>query len=115
LRSQFAKILKSVHIQAFGFPEDPVGETAWLQAQADHHGYPHGIVAFANLSDPSVEETLRKHRAFRNVRAIRMPLNYEHLGWPVEIETAVGFEHWAERLMMLAECANAFLKVSGVG
>ena len=167
-------ILKSVHIQAFGFPENPVGETAWLQEQADHYDYPHGIVAFANLSDPNVEDTLRKHRAYRNVRAIRVPLNYdqavwrrmadrgdymrdahwrrgfallsrynlsfdvqiydhraadaanlarafpettliiEHLGWPIEIETAVGFEHWAERLMMLAECPNAFLKVSGV-
>jgi hypothetical protein len=28
------KVLKSVHIQAFGFPENPVGETAWLQALA---------------------------------------------------------------------------------
>jgi predicted TIM-barrel fold metal-dependent hydrolase len=169
------KVLKSVHIQAFGFPENPVGETAWLQAQADHHGYPHGIVAFANLSDPNVEDTLRKHRAYRNVRGIRMPLNYdqavwrrmadrsdymrdaqwrrgfallsrydlsfdvqiydhqapdaailarafpettfiiEHLGWPIAIESAVGFEHWAERLTMLAECPNVFLKVSGVG
>jgi hypothetical protein len=42
---------KSVHIQAFGFPEKP------------------GIVAFANLSDPNVEDTLRKHRAYRNVPA----------------------------------------------
>ena len=39
----------------------------------------------------------------------------EHLGWPIAIDSAVGFEHWAERLMMLAESPNVFLKVSGVG
>jgi hypothetical protein len=40
-----------------------------------------GIVAFANLGDPNVEDTLRKHRAYRNVRAIRMPLNYDQAVW----------------------------------
>jgi predicted TIM-barrel fold metal-dependent hydrolase len=168
-------VLKSVHVQAFGFPENPAGETAWLQAQADRYGYPHGIVAFADLSDPDVEDTLRKHRAYRNVRGIRVPLNFdqavwrrmtdrgdymrdaqwrrgfallsrydlsfdvqiydhqapdaadlarafpettlivEHLGWPITNESALGFEHWAERLTLLAECPNVFLKASGVG
>src|SRR5262249_38721655 len=134
-----------------------------------------GIIAFANLSDPNVEDILRKHCAYRNVRGIRMPLNYdqavwrrmadrgdymrdaqwrrgfallsryalsfdvqiydyqapdvailahafpgttliiEHLGWPIAIETPAGFERWAERLTMLAQCPNVFLKVSGVG
>jgi predicted TIM-barrel fold metal-dependent hydrolase len=71
------RVVKSVHIQAFGFPNNPVGETAWMQAQADRYGYPHGIVAFANLSDPNVEDTLHKHCAYANVRGVRMPLNYD--------------------------------------
>jgi predicted TIM-barrel fold metal-dependent hydrolase len=25
------RVVNSVHIQAFGFPNDPIGETAWLQ------------------------------------------------------------------------------------
>ena len=74
-------VLKSVHIQAFGFHDDPIDETEWLQAQADRDGYPHGIIAFANLSDPNVEDILRKHCAYRNVRGIRMPLNYDQAVW----------------------------------
>ena len=74
-------IVKSVHVQAFGFPDNPVGETAWLQAQADQYGYPQGIVAYANLTDPDVEETLRRHCAYAIVRGIRMPLNYAKEAW----------------------------------
>ena len=74
-------VVKSVHVQAFGFPDNPVGETAWLQEQADQYGYPQGIVAYANLMHPDVEETLRRHCAWANVRGIRMPLNYAAEAW----------------------------------
>lgn len=74
-------VVKSVHVQAFGFPDHPVGETAWLQAQADQYGYPQGIVAYANLTHPDVEETLRQHCTCANVRGIRMPLNYAEQAW----------------------------------
>jgi predicted TIM-barrel fold metal-dependent hydrolase len=76
-----SNVVKSVHIQALGFPDNPVGETEWLQGQADRHGYPHGIVAYADLSDPAVEETLRRQCVSRNVRGIRMPLNYDETPW----------------------------------
>lgn len=69
-------VVQSVHVQAFGFPADPVAETKWLQQQAQQHGFPHGIVAFANLSQIDVETVLQQHAAFANVRGIRMPLNY---------------------------------------
>lgn len=74
-------VVKSVHVQAFGFPDDPVGETAWLQGQADQYGYPQGIVAYANLTHPGLEETLRQHCTYANVRGIRMPLNYAREPW----------------------------------
>jgi predicted TIM-barrel fold metal-dependent hydrolase len=75
------KVVKSVHVQAFGFPGDPVAETHWLQQQADRFGYPHGIVAYVDLSDARVEETLRGHCAHANVRGVRMPLNYDAAPW----------------------------------
>ncbi len=75
------RVVKSVHVQAFGFPDHPVGETAWLQGQAEQYGYPQGIVAYANLTDPDVEETLRQHCASANMRGIRMPLNYAEETW----------------------------------
>ena len=74
-------VAKAVHVQAFGFPNDPVGETAWLQEQAGQYGYPQGIVAFADLTRPDVEETLRQHCTRANVRGIRMPLNYADEAW----------------------------------
>jgi len=69
-------VVKTIHLQAFGFPDNPVAETRWLQQQADHYGFPQGIVAFANLADPQIATILEQHAKFPNVRGIRMPLNY---------------------------------------
>ena len=52
------ELAKSVHVQAEIDRADPVKETAWLQAIADDPnsgGFPHGIVAFADLAGPKVE------------------------------------------------------------
>ena len=72
-------IAKSVHVQAEFDERRPVEETAWLQSIADRDdsgGFPHGIVAYADLSNPDVEATLEQHRAYPNVRGIRQILNW---------------------------------------
>ncbi len=72
-------IVKSVHVQAEHDEADPVRETAWLQAVADapgSGGFPHAIVAFANLSEHGVERVLEGHAAHRNVRGIRQMMNF---------------------------------------
>jgi len=69
-------VVKTVHLQVEYDHNNPVAETRWLQSVADQHGYPHGIVAFADLSSPSVEQTIEEHCAFANVRGIRQCLNY---------------------------------------
>ena len=74
-------VVKSVHIQAFGFPDDPVGETEWVQKQTDKYGYPHGIVAYADLTESNLEDTLQRHCMHPNVHGIRMPLNYDKEDW----------------------------------
>ena len=53
-----ANVTKAVHVQAAIGSRDPVKETEWLQEAADRTGFPHGIVAYADLRDPSVEEVL---------------------------------------------------------
>lgn len=68
-------IVKSIHIEAFGFEGNPILETQWLQKQSDQFGFPHGIVAHAPLHDPHVETLLKQHRQYPNVRGIRMVLN----------------------------------------
>ena len=50
-------LVKSVHVQANFDPRDPVGETRWLQAIADKAGFPHGIVAYANLAADEAART----------------------------------------------------------
>ncbi len=69
-------VVQSVHVEAGADPADPVRETRWLQAQADRYGFPHGIVAYADLAAPDAPAVLEAHRSFPNVRGIRM------MAWP---------------------------------
>jgi predicted TIM-barrel fold metal-dependent hydrolase len=70
-----ARVVRSVHVQAEWDSADPVGETRWLQAVSDRHGFPHGIVAAARLEDPQVDAVLEAHMAFANMRGIRQMLD----------------------------------------
>ncbi len=65
-------IVKSVHVEAGADPADPVSETRWLQTVADTHGFPHGIVAYADLADPGIRGVLQAHCESPNMRGIRM-------------------------------------------
>ena len=69
-------VVKTVHLQVEYDHNDPVAETRWLQGVADKHGYPHGIVAFADLSSKDVQQVLEAHLEFPNVRGIRQCLNF---------------------------------------
>ena len=69
-------IVKSVHVQANWNPQDPVGATRWVQSVADQHGFPHAIVAHANLADADVEDLLSAHRESPNLRGIRHILGH---------------------------------------
>jgi predicted TIM-barrel fold metal-dependent hydrolase len=69
-------LVKSVHVQNGWDPREPVGETKWLQGMADQHGFPHAIVAYADLAAPNVQSVLEAHHAFPNVRGIRQILNW---------------------------------------
>lgn len=69
-------LVKSVHLDVGWDPADPAGETAWLQKVADKHGFPHGIVGYADLTRPDVEDLLDRHMESPNFRGIRQSLNY---------------------------------------
>ena len=51
-----------------------VAETGWLQGIADARGFPHGIVAYAALQDPELDD-LSRARQHANLRGIRQILN----------------------------------------
>ena len=70
------KLVKSVHVQNGWDPRDLVGETRWLQDLADRDGFPHAIIACADLAAPDAQQGLEAHHAFQNVRGIRQILNW---------------------------------------
>ena len=69
--------VKMVHIEADWDPNDPIGETRWLQGIADLHGVPHGIVGKADLAAPDLESVLEQQCAFANFRGIRQGANWD--------------------------------------
>ncbi|MCY4436452.1 MAG: amidohydrolase family protein [Chloroflexi bacterium] len=66
-----ANVTKAIHGQAAIGSPDPVTETEWLQTAADRTGFPHAIVAYADLRDPGVEAVLKRHCQSPNMRGIR--------------------------------------------
>ena len=69
--SRDSNVTKAVHVQAAIGSADPVKETEWLQEAADSAGFPHAIVAHADLRDPGVEAVLERHCEFPNMRGVR--------------------------------------------
>ena len=67
---------RSVHVQAGWDTADPVGETRWLTEVAEREGYPHAIVAHADLSAENAGEELRAHASSPLVRGVRMLLTW---------------------------------------
>ena len=96
-------VVKSVHVETGWDPEDPVGETTWLQGIADKHGFPHGIVARATLDAPNVEQVLEGHARHKNVRGIRHAVNWHpdttktYVNRPDLIRRRRGDGGWAAR------------------
>lgn len=68
---RFSNVTKAIHVQAALGIADPVDETRWLQAFADKHGYPQGIIAECHLRQADAEAVLDRHLQSVNVRGIR--------------------------------------------
>ena len=70
-------VTKSVHVTANWGPARALDETRWLQSIADKHGFPHGIVANADLTDPDLDAMLKAQKQFLNVRGVRQMLYWD--------------------------------------
>lgn len=73
-------LARSVHVEALSDPANPVAETRWVQQQADdpaNEGFPHGIVAFADLMADDFAEVVAAHMRYPNLRGIRQVLSWE--------------------------------------
>ena len=70
-------VTKSVHVTAMWGPGRALDESKWLQAVADKHGFPHGIVCNTDLADPDAESTLKAQKQFPNLRGVRQMLYWD--------------------------------------
>ena len=66
-----SNVTKAVHVQAAIGSKDPVKETEWLEKAAERTGFPHAIVAYADLRHPGVEAVLERHCEFPRMRGVR--------------------------------------------
>ncbi|MFN0299122.1 MAG: amidohydrolase family protein [Burkholderiales bacterium] len=71
-----SNVVKSVYVQANWPVDRSVDEVAWVQSVADRHGFPHGIVGYADLAASDVAETLDRMLAYKNLRGIRQQIHW---------------------------------------
>ena len=72
-----AGVTKSVHVTAMWGPGRALDESKWLQATADKHGFPHGIVCNVDLTDANAEAALKAQKQFPNLRGVRQMLYWD--------------------------------------
>ncbi len=69
-------IVKSVYVQANWPPERFVEEVAWVQSEADRTGWPHGIVAFCDMTVEDARPALDRLAEIGLLRGIRQQLHW---------------------------------------
>jgi len=70
-------VAKSVHVTAMWGPGRALDETRWVQAVADEHGFPHGIVCNVDLAAADAEAALKAQKQFPNLRGVRQMLYWD--------------------------------------
>jgi predicted TIM-barrel fold metal-dependent hydrolase len=68
-------VTKSVYVESGYAPA--LAETAYVQSLSDRYGFPHAILARVDLAAPSARSDLKTHAANRNVRGVRLTLNWD--------------------------------------
>jgi len=69
-------IVKSVYVQTNWAKEHFEDETAWVQRTAEETGWPHAIVAYADLTVDDVRPQLDRLKRYPLLRGVRMQLHW---------------------------------------
>jgi predicted TIM-barrel fold metal-dependent hydrolase len=69
-------VTRSVYVQTNWTKEGFEEEAKWVQRTADQHGWPHAIVAYADLSVDDVRPQLDRLARYPLVRGVRMQLHW---------------------------------------
>jgi predicted TIM-barrel fold metal-dependent hydrolase len=71
-----AGVVRSVYVQANWAPGRGYDEAAWVQSVAEESGWPHAIVAYADLASGDARPALDRLAQIPLVRGIRMQLHW---------------------------------------
>jgi len=69
-------VVKSVYVQTNWAKENFEHETAWVQHTAEETGWPHAIVAYADLTVDDVRPQLDRLKRYPLLRGVRMQLHW---------------------------------------
>ena len=69
-------VVKSVYVQTNWAPDAYEDEAAWVQRTADRTGWPHAIVAYADVSADDVRPQLDRLSRYPLVHGVRMQLHW---------------------------------------
>ena len=69
-------VVKSVYVQTNWAKEHYEDEAAWVQRTADETGWPHAIVAYADLTVEDVRPQLDRLKRYSLLRGVRMQLHW---------------------------------------
>jgi len=69
-------VVKSVYVQTNWAKEHFEDEAAWVQRTAEHTGWPHAIVAYADLTVDDVRPQLDRLKRYPLLRGVRMQLHW---------------------------------------
>ena len=69
-------VTQSVYVQTNWAKERFEDETSWVQHIADEHGFPHAIVAYADMGVDDVRPQLDRLSRYALVRGVRMQLHW---------------------------------------
>ena len=64
-------VVKTVHMETEWDPQDPIGETKWLQKLFDDTGWPNALVGQAWFDREDIEIVLKGHKEYPLIRSVR--------------------------------------------
>jgi len=102
-------VVKSVHVEAFC--DDPKAEVKWLEAiSTTSNGFPHGIVANADLTSPNLHDLLDFYHTCPSVRGIRHVACWDDSNpqFCMSKEDYLKNETWLKGLAILADYGLSF-------
>jgi predicted TIM-barrel fold metal-dependent hydrolase len=88
-------VVQTVYVETEWNPQDPIGETRFIEGLAARYGVPNAIVAQAWLDHPGAIAVLTEQAGFKCVRSVRHkpggPIAPEQVG---HVRSLMSDEHW---------------------